>query len=113
MSEENSNPNLKHNKALYEKRLMFGVPSKLFVVAIAIVIAALISAGWMAAIVFFLVLIPPLVIAHKDDENAIAFLFDKLKRPDFYSAGGVDEKTLKVIKKIKNKYVIKNIKDLT
>jgi len=111
---ETKNPNLKHNKALYEQRLIRGVPSKIFLCAMAIVVVALVTAGFVPAVVVFLIVIPPLIIIHKNDEKALSILFDKLKRPDFYSAGGVDdEKALKVLKKRNETFLVKSISEIS
>lgn len=110
--EDIKNPNLKHNKALFEARLIFGVPSKLFLAAFALVIGTFISAGWIAGIVVFLVFIPPLIMVHRKDEKGLVILFDKLKRPNFYSAGAVDEKSLKVIQKNDEQFLLKRVQDI-
>lgn len=108
----NKNPNLKHNATLYEKRLLWGVPSKLMVLALAFVFVSFFSAGLFPAIIVFLITIPPLIIIHKNDDQALTILFDKLKRPDFHSAGGVDEKMLKVIRKRREVFEILNISEI-
>lgn len=97
MTNENKNPNLKHNNALGEKRLIWGVPSNIMLGAIALVVITFVSIGVVASIVMFLVFIPPLIIIHKDDELALTFLLDKLRRPSFYTAGGTTEQTAKIL----------------
>lgn len=97
MTNENRNPNLKHNKVINEKKLVFGVPSNLFFLATVLVLFVYFTAGFVAGLTFFLIIIPPLIIIHKDDEQALSILLDNLSRPSFYSAGETNEKTLKIL----------------
>ncbi len=113
MSERDTkNPNLKHNKALYEKRLIFGVPSKLFVLAGAIVVICIVSTGFIAGLVAIFMFVIPLIMVHRNDDQAFLILINKLRRPTFYTAGGVDEKKLKVVKKHQDKLLLGDIKDV-
>lgn len=105
-------PNLKHNKALYEKRLIFGVPSTLFVLAAAIIVICIISIGFIAGLVAILIFLIPLVMVHKDDDQAFSILINKLRRPNFYTAGGVDDKKLKVVKKHKDFLIIGDVSEV-
>lgn len=111
-SKTNKNPNLRHNATLYEIRLIWGVPSKIMVLALAFVLVSFFSAGLFPALIVLLITIPPLIIIHKNDEQALTVLFDKLKRPDFHSAGGVDEKMLKIIRKRREVFEVINISDI-
>lgn len=97
MAEKKKNPNLKHNKALYEKRLIWGVPSGIMLAALALVVITFISIGLVASVIIFLIFIPPMIIIHKEDDQALSIRFDNLRRPDFYTAGGTNEKTVKVL----------------
>lgn len=112
MTTDAKNPNLKHNKALYEKRLIFGVPSKLFVLAAAIVVICIVSTGFVAGLVAIFMFVIPLIMVHRNDDQAFLILMNKLRRPTFYTAGGVDEKTLKVVKKHKDGLLLGHIKDV-
>ncbi len=105
-------PKLKHSNALYSERLIYGVPTKTFFAATAFVLVFFITAGWLAAIVVFFITIPPLVVVHKDDIKALPILFDKLRRPDRYVAGGVIYKPFKTIKLTGKIITIKNLKDI-
>jgi len=110
MSDNKSkNQNLKHNKILYESRLIFGVPSQLFIISILLVIAVFIVAGFIPGIVIFFVFIPPLVIVHKKDEKGLYFLIDKCRRPAFYSAGAVETTALKTIEKKGDQFILKDM----
>lgn len=91
--------NLKHNRIMYEKREIYGVPSKLFISTSLLVFAVWVSAGYIAGLFFFLILIPPLIIIHKKDDKGLVLIFDKLKRPLFYSAGDVDHQAFKQVKR--------------
>ena len=104
-------PNLKHNKLLFEKRLFFGVPSTLFLVALALTFGAFVSIGWFAAICVFTVIVPPLILVHREDDKGLVILLDKIKRPDFYSSASIDGKSTKVIKQTNDRLAIKNIKN--
>ena len=94
---DSKHENLKHNKALYEKRLIRGVPSKLFLGTVALVVITFVVIGFVASIAIFLIFIPPLIVIHKNDDQALILLFDNLKRPNMYTAGGVNEKKLKIL----------------
>ena len=111
VEEEIKHPSLKHNRALHEPSLKFGVPSRLFLLCCALVIIVLVTAGFVAALVAFLLTIPPAIIIHRDDEKALEILLDKLRRPTFYT-GGVNEKTFKVLLKNRNKYITKHISQI-
>lgn len=92
-------PSLEHNKALYEPRLIFGVPSTLFVMAFLFVIAAGVFVSFIASLVLFFVFIPPLILVHAKDEKGLIFLLDKVFRPCFYSAGAVSESGFMLVRK--------------
>lgn len=108
-AEQSRNQNLKHNKTLYEARLIFGVPSKIFILASLLVVAVWISAGLVASIAIFIILIPPLVIVCKGDEKGLVFLLDKFKRPERYSAGAVSKQGIKVVDKQREGLTLRNI----
>lgn len=110
-SESSRNPNLKHNKTLYEVRLIFGVPSKLFIVAALLVVAVWISAGFVASLAIFCILIPPLVIVCKGDEKGLVFLLDKFKRPEVYSAGVVSRQGVKVVEKQRDEFILNTLEN--
>jgi len=93
------NPSLEHNTELYEPRLLFGVPSKLFVVALLFVIFILIFFGWVSSFVVFFIFIPPLIMVHAKDSKGLSFLLDKVLRPQFYSAGEVGSGGFVVVRK--------------
>jgi len=92
------NPHLRHNKALYEQRLILGIPSKVFLIAVTVVLFSFFSAGFLAAVIFFVITIPPLFLIFKEDDQALVFLLDKWQRPDLYAAGDVDDRVFKVLK---------------
>lgn len=104
--EQSRNQNLKHNKTLYEARLIFGVPSKMFILASLLVVAVWISAGLVASIAIFFILIPPLVIVCKGDDKGLMFLLDKFKRPEFYSAGAVSTQGIKIVEKQSDEFIL-------
>lgn len=106
------NPNLKHNKALYEKRLIFGVPSKLFVLVGALVVIFVVTSGLIAGLVAIAVFVVPLIMIHQHDEQAFFILLDKLRRPNFYTGGGFDEITLKTVEVKNNKLFLGEISDM-
>lgn len=113
MTKENQNPNLKHNKIINEKRLVFGVPSNIFFAASALVLISWVTAGFPVAITFFLIFIPPLIIIHKDDEQALTILLDNLTRPSFYSAGETNDKPLKILsRKSQGTFEVKKISEI-
>lgn len=113
MSADQRNPNLKHNKAINEKRTIKNVPSGMFILACSLPLITFFSGGWLPALVVFLVIIPPLIIIHRNDEKALIIYFDKLKRPDYYSGGGVRQKELKVFRKRSSDYEVRSLKDIT
>ena len=100
------NENLKHSKIMYEKRDIYGVPSKLFISASLLIFAVWVTAGYIPGLFFFLILIPPLIIIHKKDEKGLILIFDKLKRPEFYAAGTVDHQAFKQVKRHNSRFEI-------
>lgn len=113
MTDNNRNPNLKHNKAINEKRTILNVPSGLFTLACAFPLLSFFSAGWFPALIVFIVSIPPLVVIHKNDDKALLIYFDKLKRPEFYSGSGVNERKVKVLRRKNINYEVISLVSIT
>lgn len=113
MSTENQkNPKLKHNSAIHQDQLMYGVPTPLFFGACSAIIVFFITIGWLGALIIFFLTIPPLIVLHKDDPKAFVILFDKLRRPDCYVAGGVINKPIKIVHLSGKKIFLKKITSL-
>ncbi|HCV05149.1 MAG: hypothetical protein CMD81_08090 [Gammaproteobacteria bacterium] len=101
------NDNLKHNKIMYQKREIYGVPSKLFIGTSLLVFAVWVTAGYIPGLFFFLILIPPLIIIHKKDDKGLSLIYDKIKRPVFYSAGAVDHQAFKQVKRFNSRFDVR------
>jgi len=87
----NIEDDLKNIQAFNVKSLTLGIPSKLLGGSIGFSLIIMVMMSVFLGILLLLVLLVPLYIIHKDDEDASTLYLNEFMSPDRYSFNGIEQ----------------------